>query len=81
MRIRGNPSLRQGAGQPLYVIDGIPLDGRNARPQLSAVGLGSTPDVDPLLFINANDISNVQILKDASASAIFGSRGANGVIL
>jgi TonB-dependent starch-binding outer membrane protein SusC len=81
VRIRGNASVRQGAGQPLYVVDGIPLDGRNARPQLSAVGLGSTPDVDPLLFINANDISNVQVLKDASASAIFGSRGANGVIL
>ncbi len=81
VKIRGNSSVRQGAGQPLYVVDGIPLDGRNARPQLSAVGLGSTPDVDPLLFINANDVSNVQVLKDASATAIYGSRGANGVIL
>ncbi len=81
VRIRGNASVRAGAGQPLYVIDGVPLDGRNARPALSALGLGSSPDVDPLLFINPNDIGSVQILKDASAAAIYGSRGANGVIL
>ncbi|MFC4262868.1 SusC/RagA family TonB-linked outer membrane protein [Ferruginibacter yonginensis] len=81
VRIRGNASVRSGAGQPLYVVDGVPLDGRNARPQLNALGLGSTADVDPLLFLNPNDIASVQVLKDASASAIYGSRGANGVIL
>ncbi|MFZ1527691.1 MAG: SusC/RagA family TonB-linked outer membrane protein [Ferruginibacter sp.] len=81
VRIRGNASVRAGAGQPLYVVDGIPLDGRNARPGLTAVGFGRTPDVDPLLFINTNDVASVQVLKDASAAAIYGSRGANGVIL
>ena len=73
--------MRTDAGQPLYVVDGIPLDGRNARPGLTALGLGSTADVDPLLFINPNDIASMTVLKDASACAIYGSRGANGVIM
>lgn len=81
IRIRGNSSIRTGAGQPLYVIDGVPLDGRNARPSLNISGVGQTPDTDPLLFINPNDIASMDVLKDASATAIYGSRGANGVII
>jgi TonB-dependent starch-binding outer membrane protein SusC len=81
VRIRGYSSLRPGTGQPLYVLDGIPLDGRTARPGFSIGGLGSTPEVNPLLFINPNDIASIEVLKDASSAAIFGSRGANGVIL
>ena len=44
-------------------------------------GLGATPDANPLLFINPNDIASIDVLKDASATAIYGSRGANGVIV
>jgi TonB-linked SusC/RagA family outer membrane protein len=82
IKIRGNNSIRAG-GNPLYVIDGVPLDGRSARPSvnLSAGGFGTTPDDNPLLFINQNDIAQIDVLKDASATAIYGSRGANGVII
>ncbi len=80
VKIRGNNSIRSG-NTPLYVIDGIPLDGRNARPSLNFSGLGTTPDVNPLLFVNPDDIASIDILKDASAAAIYGSRGANGVVL
>ncbi|PZX62364.1 iron complex outermembrane receptor protein [Hydrotalea sandarakina] len=82
VKLRGNSSLIAGQ-QPLYVIDGVPLDGRTARPSvtLNTGGFGTTPDDNPLLFINMNDIAQVDVLKDASATAIYGSRGANGVIL
>jgi TonB-dependent starch-binding outer membrane protein SusC len=80
VRIRGNNSIRTG-NQPLYVVDGMILDGRSGRPGLTAGDLGNTPDANPLNFINPNDISSIEILKDASATAIYGSRGANGVIL
>jgi TonB-dependent starch-binding outer membrane protein SusC len=82
VRIRGNSSVR-GVGNPLYVVDGIILDGRSARPSvnLAAGGFGPTPDDNPLLFINPYDIQDITILKDASSTAIFGSRGANGVIV
>ncbi len=80
VRIRGNNSIRTG-NTPLYVVDGIPLDGRTARPDFNASGIGTSPASDPLTFINPNEISDVQVLKDASASAIYGSRGANGVVL
>ena len=48
---------------------------------MSVADLGSTPAVDPLYFFNTNDIINISVLKDASASAIYGSRAANGVVL
>lgn len=79
VRIRGNNSIRSG-NNPLYVVDGIALDGRTARPNFSAT-VGTSPPADPLTFINPNEIAQVDILKDASASAIYGSRGANGVVL
>jgi TonB-linked SusC/RagA family outer membrane protein len=80
VRIRGNSSLRTG-NQPLYVVDGVPLDGRSARPGFGAGDLGNTPDANPLNFINPADIASMEVLKDASATAIYGSRGANGVII
>ncbi|MEO6734126.1 MAG: SusC/RagA family TonB-linked outer membrane protein [Ferruginibacter sp.] len=83
VRIRGNSSVRSG-NQPLFVIDGVPLDGRSARPGVD-INLtdapGRTPDANPLNFINPNDIASMDVLKDASATAIYGSRGANGVVL
>lgn len=78
VQVRGNSSLRAN-NNPLYVIDGVPLDGRNAEPG-NASGDGATPSSNPLLFINPNDIASIDILKDASSAAIYGSRGANGVI-
>jgi len=80
VKIRGNNSIRAG-GNPLYVIDGVPLDGRSARPVFSGGAVNGSPDANPLLFINPNDIQSVDVLKDASAAAIYGSRGANGVIV
>ncbi len=84
IKIRGNNSIRSN-NNPLYVIDGVPLDGRTARPNLdlgaNGLAFGSTPETNPLLYINPNDISQIDVLKDASAAAIYGSRGANGVIV
>ena len=79
VRIRGNNSIRTG-NQPLYVIDGVPIDGRIARPGLN-VGFGTSPASDPLYFISPFDIASMDVLKDASATAIYGSRGSNGVIM
>jgi TonB-linked SusC/RagA family outer membrane protein len=79
VRIRGNSAIA-GTGQPLYVVDGVALDGRSARPSSSA-GIGTAPDGNPLNFINPADIESMEILKDASATAIYGSRAAYGVVL
>lgn len=82
IKIRGNNSIRSN-NNPLYVIDGVPLDGRTARPSLTfgaGLDFGATPESNPLLYLNPNDIAQIDILKDASASAIYGSRGANGII-
>ncbi|WP_294958381.1 TonB-dependent receptor [uncultured Flavobacterium sp.] len=76
--IRGANSLN-GDSQPLYVIDNVP------QPSTGQTMRNSTgdyqPTLDPLAGINPNDIDDIQILKDASATAIYGSRGANGVII
>jgi len=80
VRIRGNSAIA-GTGQPLYIVDGVALDGRSARPGLDAGSLGVTPGGNPLNFINPSDIESMEILKDASATAIYGSRGAYGVVL
>ena len=79
VRVRGSASIRS-SNQPLFVVDGVPLDSGNARPGLGN-SLGGIPGGNPLNFINPNDIASMEILKDASAAAIYGSRGANGVIL
>lgn len=77
--IRGAGSIRSGDG-PLYVVDGIPLDNGGTSGGYG-VGAGSSSARNPLSFINPTDIENISILKDASSAAIYGSRGANGVIL
>src|SRR5690554_4437265 len=76
--IRGNSSIRAG-NNPLYVLDGIPLSGGSARPGGSG-GFGSDSG-NPLSYLNPNDIASIDVLKDASATAIYGSRGANGVVI
>lgn len=75
IRIRGGASI-QGGNEPLYVIDGFPLYNSS-----SATGVLSGTPVNPLASINPADIESVDILKDASATAIYGSRGANGVVI
>jgi iron complex outermembrane receptor protein len=79
VRIRGSSSIRSG-NQPLFVIDGVPLSGGSARPG-GADGRFGNDGGNPLNYINPNDIASIEILKDASATAIYGSRGANGVII
>ena len=74
VRIRGVASF-SASTEPLYVIDGVPLN-NTAR---STTGGGSR--LNPLADINNDDIESISILKDASAIAIYGSRGANGVVL
>ncbi|HRP56759.1 SusC/RagA family TonB-linked outer membrane protein [Agriterribacter sp.] len=80
IRVRGSSSIRSG-NQPLFVIDGVPLSGGSSRPGTSGGGSYGSDGGNPLNFINPNDIASMEILKDASATAIYGSRGANGVIL
>lgn len=81
IRIRGTSSVRSG-NSPLIVVDGVPLEGGSGRPALNDLpGFGNTPGSNPLNYINPADIESMDVLKDASAAAIFGSRGANGVIL
>jgi TonB-dependent starch-binding outer membrane protein SusC len=80
IRIRGNSSIRSGNG-PLIVVDGVPLDGGDVSAGGSDIGLGGSSARNPLNFINQNDIESMTILKDASSTAIYGSRGANGVVV
>ncbi len=83
VRIRGASSIR-GNNTPLFVIDGVPLDNRSSRPGLAAGAsndINTSPGDNPLNFINPADIASMDVLKDASATAIYGSRGANGVVI
>lgn len=79
IRIRGVSSIKAG-NEPLYVIDGM-LINTNTNDVTAGGGVGSAPRISPLAAINPNDIESIEILKDASATAIYGSRGTNGVIL
>ncbi len=76
--IRGTASIRDQG--PLYVVDGVPISPGGTLATQSGVEGSSTPR-NPLAFLNPNDIASITVLKDASSAAIYGSRGANGVIL
>ena len=80
IRIRGTSSVRSN-NNPLFVVDGVPLAGDNVSSEGFDVGAGASAAKNPLNFLNPNDIASIDILKDASATAIYGSRGANGVVL
>jgi TonB-dependent starch-binding outer membrane protein SusC len=80
LRVRGSASFRSGSNA-LIVVDGIPLDGGNISAGGQDTGFGSASAKSPLNFINQNDIESISVLKDASSTAIYGSRGANGVIM
>ena len=75
VRIRGNTSV-QGGNEPLYVVDGIPIKS-GTFDGLADGGAGSNALAD----INPSDIASIEILKDAAATSIYGSRAANGVVL
>jgi iron complex outermembrane receptor protein len=80
IRVRGSSSVRNG-NNPLFVVDGIPLAGNDVTAGGPDGGLGTSSPRNPLNFLNPNDIASMDILKDASATAIYGARGANGVVL
>ena len=80
IRIRGTTSVR-GGNDPLFVVDGVPLAGDNVTAGGSNVGFGASSPKNPLNFLNPQDIETMSVLKDASATAIYGSRGANGVVI
>jgi len=76
IRVRGGTSIN-ASNDPLYVIDGFAISGEG---QSSSIGLGNST-VSPLASIDPSTIESIEVLKDASATAIYGSRGANGVII
>ena len=81
MKIRGSSSLT-GSSEPLYVVDGIIMNSASQDTRgLNAGGGASQTAQNGLSGINSQDIENIEILKDASATAIYGSMGANGVVL
>ena len=77
IRVRGGTSIAAG-NEPLYVIDGFPISNGNST---ADAGVTNGPKINPLSTISPSDIESIDVLKDASATAIYGSRGANGVIL
>lgn len=80
IRIRGSNSIRSN-NNPLFVIDGIPVSGDSTSPGSGNVLNGGGDSRNPLSFLNPSDIESISILKDASSTAIYGSRGANGVVI
>ncbi|TWJ04688.1 TonB-linked SusC/RagA family outer membrane protein [Mucilaginibacter frigoritolerans] len=83
--IRGQNSLTSGgplyASSPLYVVDGIPFGSGPVEQSVGGYSSGGTTGLSPLNTINPDDIESISVLKDADATAIYGSRGANGVVL
>lgn len=78
IRIRGATSINAGS-KPLYVIDGVQFDPNDQV--VARSGVVGDDSQSPLSFINPEDIKSIEVLKDASATAIYGARGANGVVI
>ena len=78
--IRGNNSL-SGSNQPLFVVDGVPIEGKDYNDLNTQRGGGGYDYGNLIQDINPDDIENISVLKGASASALYGSRAANGVIM
>ncbi|MBO0322163.1 SusC/RagA family TonB-linked outer membrane protein [Muricauda sp. CAU 1633] len=80
IQIRGRNSIRTGGSEPLYIVDGMPYASESLGEQQASLSLPGR-GISPLNNINPNDIESIEVLKDADATAIYGSRGANGVVL
>jgi TonB-linked SusC/RagA family outer membrane protein len=84
IRVRGQATINAGA-EPLYVVDGVIWNNTNSSGASvglgDALGNGAVSTVSPLSTINPSDIVSMEVLKDASATAIYGAQGANGVVL
>ncbi len=81
LRIRGMTSI-SASSEPLYVIDGVPINNTSVTPGgASAGGVTSSSSANPLALISPQNIESIQVLKDAASTAIYGSQGANGVVL
>ncbi len=82
IRIRGSASISAG-NDPLYVIDGLPISSNTGLQQNigQRTEAYTVPKINPFTTINPNDILSIEVLKDASAAGIYGSRGSNGVIM
>ncbi len=78
INIRGSNSINAGT-QPLYVIDGVQMDAN--KNEIAMVSSQGGFGMNPMTGLNPNDIASIEVLKDASATAIYGSRGANGVVI
>ena len=78
IKVRGNNSINAGT-TPLYVIDGNQMDLSSG--EVATSGSTGQGTYDPMAFLNPADIESIEVLKDASATAIYGARGANGVVL
>lgn len=80
VQIRGKNSLRSDGNNPLYIVDGVPI-GNEVKTFGFTSAILPMSSISPLNSINPADIESIEVLKDADATAIYGSRGANGVIL
>ncbi len=80
IRIRGGNSI-SSSNEPLYVIDGFPVSGAVVTPSGPGFGSNQSNGMNALAGLNPNDIESLEVLKDAAATSIYGSRGANGVVL
>ena len=80
IRIRGIGSFSYGGARPLYIVDGAQINDGDVS-NGNGGGFNINPSTNVLATINADDIESVNILKDAAATSIYGSRGANGVIV
>lgn len=80
IKIRGTGSIQAGTN-PLYIIDGVPYDGEAANQGSILSASSIVGSVSPLNILNPNNIETITVLKDADATAIYGSRGTNGVVL
>ena len=79
IQIRGQNSVRRGGNSPLYIIDNVPYSSEDIGNGISMSVMSM--NTNPLNNINPTDIESLEVLKDADATAIYGSRGANGVVL